>query len=145
MSNVTVNSILSAEYEFDGSILFKLDANIGDTHFEELLHNYKEGSLKDIDKLCKVWLETNTPSDFTPHVPSTQELEAQVRMERNTLLESTMWIVQRHQSEVANTSVSTTSITEQKYQEWLTYHQELRDVTNQSGFPTSVAWPTQPE
>lgn len=145
MSDVTVNNILSAEYEIDGSILFKLDADIGETHFDVLLHNYKEGSLKEVDKLCKVWLESNTPSDFTPHVPSDEELGAQVRMERNSLLNSTMWVVQRHQSEVANTSVSTTSITEQKYQEWLTYHQELRDITGQSGFPTSVTWPTQPE
>jgi hypothetical protein len=145
MSDVTVNNILSAEYKFNGSILFKLDANIGDVHYEELLHNYKEGSLREIDKLCKVWLESNTPSDFAPYVPSAEELEVQVRDERNMLIESTMWVVQRHQSEVANTSVSTTSITEQKYQEWLTYHQELRDITDQSGFPTSVVWPTQPE
>lgn len=27
---------------------------------------------------------------------------------------------------------------------WATYRQELRDVTQQSGFPTTVTWPTQP-
>lgn len=145
LSDVTVNRILSAEYEFNGSILFKLDADIGDVHYEELLHNYKEGSLRETDKLCKFWLENNTPSDYTPYVPANEELEVQVRIERNILLNSTMWVVQRHQSELANTSLSTTSITEQKYQEWLTYHQRLRDITDQSGFPTFVVWPSQPE
>jgi hypothetical protein len=28
---------------------------------------------------------------------------------------------------------------------WATYRQELRDVTQQSGFPWTITWPTQPE
>ena len=32
-----------------------------------------------------------------------------------------------------------------KYQEWQDYRQSLRDITNQSGYPTEVVWPTKPE
>jgi hypothetical protein len=27
---------------------------------------------------------------------------------------------------------------------WATYRQQLRDITNQSGFPWNLVWPTQP-
>jgi len=28
---------------------------------------------------------------------------------------------------------------------WLTYRQELRDITKQAGFPDDVIWPTRPD
>ena len=28
---------------------------------------------------------------------------------------------------------------------WATYRQALRDIPNQEGFPTDVAWPAKPE
>lgn len=28
--------------------------------------------------------------------------------------------------------------------EWASYRQELRDITDQAGFPTNVTWPTKP-
>jgi hypothetical protein len=30
------------------------------------------------------------------------------------------------------------------YNQWQTYRQELRDITNQPGYPLNVVWPTQP-
>jgi hypothetical protein len=30
------------------------------------------------------------------------------------------------------------------YQEWMTYRQELRDITEQAGFPSSIYWPIEP-
>ncbi len=35
-------------------------------------------------------------------------------------------------------------LTTEKQAEWKTYRQALRDVTSQSGFPETIAWPTQP-
>jgi hypothetical protein len=30
------------------------------------------------------------------------------------------------------------------YNQWQTYRQQLRDITNQAGYPLNVTWPTQP-
>jgi hypothetical protein len=51
-----------------------------------------------------------------------------VRMERDTLLSK---------SDIYALSDRITD-------EWRTYRQELRDLPSQSGFPTTVTWPTKP-
>ena len=35
-------------------------------------------------------------------------------------------------------------LSESKRQEWLEYRQALRDLTEQSGFPENIVWPTPP-
>lgn len=35
-------------------------------------------------------------------------------------------------------------LTQQQQEAWVTYRQALRDITDQSGFPTDVVWPTRP-
>ena len=37
------------------------------------------------------------------------------------------------------------SMTANKKTEWINYRQQLRDITQQSGYPFNVVWPTQPE
>lgn len=58
------------------------------------------------------------------------EASISVRKERDNLLLATDW---RFRSDM------TTS------QAWIDYCKELRDVTNQTGFPYSVIWPIKPE
>lgn len=36
-------------------------------------------------------------------------------------------------------------ITQEKRNEWLSYRQALRDITEQPNFPDNVLWPTKPE
>jgi hypothetical protein len=55
---------------------------------------------------------------------------AQVRSERNALLSASDW------PQVADAPVDKAA--------WATYRQALRDVTEQSGFPWTIDWPTQP-
>ncbi len=60
--------------------------------------------------------------------------EYQVRKVREGLLQASDYIVLINAE--AGTDVP---------QNWIDYRQALRDVPNQSGFPTDVIWPTYPE
>ena len=68
-----------------------------------------------------------------------EELElsqgAEVRVKRNAMLQESDSIM--HQDRWGN-------LTKAKQNEWTSYRQALRDVTSQSGFPSSVSWPSKP-
>jgi len=111
---------------------------------------WSEGYLPD-DFEEGVWIETPTQEStvggtydgitFSDPLISIEEL----REARDALIESVDWITTRHRDEVA-AGLPNTSITEGKYQEWLLYKQELRDVT-QGYVPTTgqaLSWPTRP-
>ena len=67
---------------------------------------------------------TSTQPDQT-----TEELSAQARIKRNGLLaQSDSWAVVDRVTDA-----------------WLSYRVLLRDVPSQSGFPSSITWPTKPE
>jgi len=57
--------------------------------------------------------------------------EEQIRAERNRLLAASDW------TQLPDAPVDQAS--------WVTYRQELRDITAQQGFPENVIWPTPPE
>lgn len=42
------------------------------------------------------------------------------------------------------TQIPNGPLTEQQMQEWAVYRQELRDITNQAGYPTNVVFPVAP-
>lgn len=58
------------------------------------------------------------------------QLAADARAKRNTLLAASDW------TQVADAPVNKTA--------WAAYRQELRDITNQVGFPTTIDWPVEP-
>jgi hypothetical protein len=62
-----------------------------------------------------------------------QQQAQQVLAERKKLLDSTDWIVVK----AVDTGTPVPAA-------WQTYRQELRDVTNQTGYPYQVTWPTKP-
>ena len=61
---------------------------------------------------------------------TSEELAAEIRDSRNRLLSDTDW---RFRSDLTPS------------QAWIDYCQELRDITEQSGFPHTVLWPTKPQ
>lgn len=67
---------------------------------------------------------------FVTPAPDTTALAAQVRAQRNILLADCDW------TQLADAPVDAAA--------WATYRQELRNVPEQSGFPTNVTWPTPP-
>jgi hypothetical protein len=66
-------------------------------------------------------------ADVPASEPKTEE---QIRSERDQLIASTDWW---------GTSDRTMTA------EQTAYRQALRDITDQSGFPTDITWPTKPE
>lgn len=67
-----------------------------------------------------------------PMVPSTDDLAAAVRAERNARLVLAGYEIEKAEDAGQDTSA------------WRRYRQALRDLPAQPGFPTSVTWPTKP-
>jgi hypothetical protein len=66
-----------------------------------------------------------------PPPPTTEQLAAAARAERNALLAVTDW------TQAADVPQATKD-------KWAPYRQALRDVPEQSGFPTGIQWPVKP-
>jgi hypothetical protein len=66
-----------------------------------------------------------------PPTPTTEQLAAMARAERNRLLTETDW------TQAADVPQATKDL-------WTPYRQALREVPEQSGFPVDILWPTQP-
>jgi len=72
-------------------------------------------------------------AEYVPPAPPTnEELSNMIRFERNRLLSTTDW------TQLPDVPQATKDL-------WATYRQSLRDITTQSGFPTDVVWPSQPQ
>ena len=78
------------------------------------------------------WVHGYEVSPLTPEelVERTAQKAAEVRTERNTRLAECDW------TQVLDAPVDREA--------WTAYRQALRDVTEQSGFPFDVVWPTAP-
>ena len=59
-----------------------------------------------------------------------ERVQAEVRAQRDSLLTASDW------TQIPDVPVDKAA--------WATYRQSLRDIPQQSGFPTTVVWPTQP-
>ncbi len=66
--------------------------------------------------------------------PTTEELAAQARSQRDALIAATDYLM-----------ATDYPLTDEKRQELTAYRQALRDVPEQSGFPTEIVWPVKPE
>lgn len=62
------------------------------------------------------------------------DLELKIRRERNSLLKSSDW-----------TQLADTDLTETEKENWRTYRQALRDITEQLTFPEQIVWPIKPQ
>lgn len=71
--------------------------------------------------------------------PTTEQLADTARAERDRLIESVRWRIERHSDELALGGEPTEPL-----EPLLQYTQALRDVTQQAGFPESVEWPELP-
>lgn len=80
--------------------------------------------------------QATTPDNLIQHVPinaPTINLAAIVRSSRNMLLAQSDW------SQLPDVALDETEKTA-----WTVYRQELRDITNQEGFPDTVIFPISP-
>ena len=86
---------------------------------------------------------------FTPSAPpSNDELFSRLRSERDTRINSVLWMRERHSDELA--LGKETSLTPEQYTALLTYIQALRDLPTQPGAPwdgggVETPWPELPK
>ena len=86
---------------------------------------------------------------FTPpEPPSADELFSRLRIERDTRINSVLWMRERHNDELA--LGKETSLTPEQYTALLTYIQALRDLPTQPGAPWDgggelTPWPELPK
>jgi hypothetical protein len=66
----------------------------------------------------------------------------EVRAKRDKIIETTRWIKQRHSDE--QELGLTTTLSGAKFNDWLNYWQELRDIPQQQDDPNNIVWPQQP-
>lgn len=78
--------------------------------------------------------ENGRPTLIDPPPPKLEELEKNIRSERDLLLENSDWIVIR----AIETGLEVPA-------EWLTYRQMLRDLPGSEGFPQNFTWPVSPK
>ena len=86
----------------------------------------------------KEWValtETEIKAHLAPKPPTADD----IRAERDRLIESVRWRIERHNDELALGREPTEPL-----EPLLQYVQDLRDVPQQSGFPESVEWPEVP-
>lgn len=69
-------------------------------------------------------------------VPTPEQLADTARAERDRLIESVRWRIERHNDELALGIEPTEPL-----EPLLQYVQALRDVPQQEGFPKTISWP----
>ena len=83
-----------------------------------------------------------TGADLDEHlkpISTSEQLADTARAERDLLIESVRWRIERHRDELALGSVPTEPL-----EPLLQYTQALRDVPQQTGFPAGINWPEVP-
>jgi hypothetical protein len=97
--------------------------------FSDHTKNVTEGTpvLQD-SKWVQVWSVTDATVEEIER--RTEQKAASVRSERNSKLAASDW------TQLADSTADKAA--------WATYRQALRDATEQSGFPWTIDWPTQP-
>ena len=71
--------------------------------------------------------------------PTSEQLADTARAERDRLIESVRWRIERHSDELALGSEPTEPL-----EPLLRYTQALRNVPQQEGFPETISWPVLP-
>lgn len=97
-----------------------------------LLQGQSEGKVITAD-------ENGCPVLIDPPQSTTEQLADTVRAERDRLIESVRWRIERHNDELALGIEPTEPL-----EPLLQYAQDLRDVPQQEGFPEAVEWPQCP-
>jgi hypothetical protein len=69
-------------------------------------------------------------------VLSSELASVDTKMQRNKLLQASDW---------TDTASAPARLGQELYDQWQTYRQALRDITDQPGYPLDIVWPTPPQ
>jgi hypothetical protein len=121
------HTVINCEIDFDDLkeefVPFSADLNDSYAHTKQIFNECVEGKWGDI-------------AEYVPYVPTTEELAAQVRGQRDILL-------QQLDSIVGN-PLRWASFSTDQQTELANYRQALLDVPQQTGFPDTVDFPVKP-
>jgi len=93
--------------------------------YDNLSHRLTDGAFEQVDGAWSLpYVVEQLPKD---------QSERNIRSRRDSLLQDTDWIVIKSYECGQNIPA-----------EWELYRQALRDITEQTGFPYEVTWPTRP-
>jgi hypothetical protein len=120
------HTLIDCEVTFDeiGTVPFTANPNDNYAHTKQIFNECVEGKWGDI-------------AEFVPYVPTTEELAAQVRGQRDALLQEVDSIV--------GNPLRWASFSTEQQTAWANYRQALLDVPQQAGFPNTITWATKPE
>ena len=108
------------------------------------LYKDKQGNIYAVSPIQtpdKEWValtKKETEAHLNP-VPTPEQLADTARAERDRLIESVRWRIERHSDELMLGREPTEPL-----EPLLQYTQALRDVPQKAGFPESVEWPQCP-
>lgn len=109
-----------------------VDEGVGD-RYHHAQGNYFEGGLYTEDGIPRYKLEDGHPVERTDaeiEADRVPILEAQIREQRNKLLSESDW-----------TQIPDNPLSQSERESWATYRKQLRDIPEQTGFPTNITWP----
>jgi hypothetical protein len=137
--------IYSIYNQTTGQILGIVQSDIIDKQLK-IGENYIQGGYD----FSKYYVENSLPVEIPPKLDSpyaefdyttktwvlnSQLAVREVRIRRRQLLDNSDW---------TDLLSAKTRLGEEKYNQWQIYRQQLRDVTNQPGYPLTVTWPAAP-
>ena len=138
MSQVTITEVRNARSMNETNTVIDVEINHPEYGWiPYLLTDYDEDQTVDNNVLLGL-----IGSDFAPYVPPTQEeLDAQaagqIRGQRDYLLETEV-------DPIVSNPLRWADMTAEQQAAWAAYRTALLDITDQSGFPHNVTWPTKP-
>lgn len=107
--------------------------------YQEALAGMAQGHVVTICDGFAVGPKPEPEPEPEPVPPTIEQLADTTRAERDRLIESVRWRIERHSDELALGREPT-----EQLEPLLQYVQALRDVPQQAGFPTDIVWPETP-
>lgn len=107
---------------------------ISDEKYRELLNALSNGKV--------VVISDGELTAVNPPPPTVIELGFDARYQRDNILKSQQWIIERHRDELEH--LIATTLTAEQYTELQTYRQQLRDWPAQPGWP-DIEMPAPPD
>jgi hypothetical protein len=121
------HTVINCEVNFDHLkeefVPFSADLNDSYAHTKQIFNECVEGKWGSI-------------IEFVPYVPTTEQLAANARGQRDGLLSEVDSIV--------GNPLRWASFSQTQQTAWANYRQALLDVPQQPGFPNTINWPTKP-
>jgi hypothetical protein len=107
------------------------------------LHSYIEGDYSGTE----YYIDDGVPVTFPSHNYTYPLFDYETKTWSEDIRRITNDVLTKRRNFLVNTDwtqLPNNPLSTEKQTAWAVYRQELRDITNQSGYPLNVTWPTKP-